>query len=100
MKRPVSFGSIRRRLVRYQSWLINQQWFQLKDSKIKQRWLEPLDRLAAAIEARQPAAMWEAAVDHWHETPWKNIESPTFMWGLVYRDVDELRTTLGVDSTN
>lgn len=100
MKRPASFGSVRRHLVKYKAWLLDQQWFQLKDSETKQNWLEPLERLSVAIESKQPAAMWEAAVDHWQETPWNDMDSETSVWALVYRGVDELRTRLGVTSTN
>lgn len=99
MTRPIGRSMIKRLGNAYQKWLYSRDWFNSMKPSTKETWTASVEKLISAIDNAAPALMWEAAVDHWHDTPWEedNLPQP---WETLYDAIDEYRERHDVDSTN
>ena len=90
-------SKIRRSAKRYLKWLKDRQWFQLEVSN-KEEWILPIENIISKV-ADCPASLWEAVVDHWQATPWREDGFPNSFEEL-YDLIDGYRESKHIDSTS
>lgn len=99
MNQTPTFHEIAQQLNKYESYLLSAAWFQTKPESTKEEWLEPLEVAKRAIQAEDAVTLWEAAIDHMFAAEVEHDTGPE-QWQILYQMIDDLRTELGVDSTN